>query len=107
MTSVFPLFGAVCATGLAFAGPAVADAPGFGGYFGVAAEYPPGTCIDVPDNIVIDADDLKDLSPISCDNGGRDYRVVQQAATATDCTAQIDDVYYTTDGVVLCVVRDY
>jgi hypothetical protein len=55
---------------------------------------------------LIDADDLKDLSPISFDNGGRDYRVVQQAATATDC-AQIDDVYYTTDGVVLCVVRDY
>jgi hypothetical protein len=50
MTSVFPLFGAVCATGLAFAGPAVADEPGFGGYFGVAAEYPPGTCIDVPDS---------------------------------------------------------
>jgi hypothetical protein len=107
MTSVFPLFGAVCATGLAFAGPAVADEPGFGGYFGVAAEYPPGTCIDVPDNILIDADDLKDLRPISCDNGGRDYRVVQQAASAPDCTAQIDDVYYTTDGVVLCVVRDY
>jgi hypothetical protein len=107
MTSVFPLFGAVCATGLAFAGPAVADEPGFGGYFGVAAEYPPGTCIDVPDNILIDANDLKDLRPISCDNGGRDYRVVQQAASAPDCTAQIDDVYYTTDGIVLCVVRDY
>jgi hypothetical protein len=41
MTSVFPLFGAVCATGLAFAGPAIADEPGFGGFFGVAAEYPP------------------------------------------------------------------
>jgi hypothetical protein len=38
---VFPLFGAVCATGLAFAGPAIADEPGFGGFFGVAAEYPP------------------------------------------------------------------
>jgi hypothetical protein len=58
-------------------------------------------------NILIDADDLKDLSPISCDNGGRAYRVVQQAASATDCAAQIDDVYNTTDGVVLCVVRDY
>ena len=46
----FSLFGAVCATGLAFAGPAIADEPGFGGYFGVAAEYPPGTCIDVPDS---------------------------------------------------------
>jgi hypothetical protein len=97
----------VCAVGLASAAPAQGDEPGFGGYFGLASEYPPGMCIDVPDTILIDIDDLSDLSPISCDNGGRDYRVVQQAATPADCTAQVDDVYYTTDGVVLCVVRDY
>jgi hypothetical protein len=98
--------GAIAAA-LTIAAPATADTPGYYGYYGLAAEYPVGACIDIPNNIEIDVDQLKNLRPISCDHGARDYRVVQQAATEQDCTRPVDDVFFTTDGVVLCVVQDY
>lgn len=99
--------GAASVLGLAFTAPAAADEPGYYGYYGLSSEYPPGTCIDVPNNIEIDVDQLKNLRPISCDSGARDERVVQWASSEAECIQPIDGTIRTTDGVVLCTVWDY
>ena len=97
---------ASCALGLALAAPAAADEPGYFGYYGLSSEYPPGTCIDVP-QIDIDVDQLRNLRPVPCDSGFRDQRVVQWASNEAECIQPIDSTIWTVDGVVLCTVWDY
>lgn len=89
------------------AGPALADDPGHYGYYGTADEYPVGMCINITTSTSIDPDQLKNTIPVPCTDGPRDMRVVQHAATPEDCTPPVYDTIRTTDGVVLCVVRDY
>jgi hypothetical protein len=98
--------GTACALGIALAAPAAADEPGYFGYYGLSSEYPPGTCIDVP-QIDIDVDQLKNLRPVPCDSGFRDERVVQWASSEAECIQPIDATIWTVDGVLLCTVWDY
>ena len=98
--------GAAGAVGLALAPPAAAYEPGYFGYYGLSSEYPPGTCIDVP-QIDIDVDQLRNLRPVSCDSGFRDERVVQWASSEAECIQPIDGTIWTVDGVLLCTVWDY
>jgi hypothetical protein len=98
--------GAVCALGLSLAAPAAAYEPGYFGYYGLSSEYPPSTCIDVP-QVDIDVDQLKNLRPVPCDSGFRDERVVQWASSEAECIQPIDNTIWTVDGVVLCTVWDY
>jgi hypothetical protein len=44
---------------------------------------------------------------VLCQDGARDYRVVQQAPSEPGCIGPIDSVFFTTDGVVLCAVQDF
>ena len=98
--------GAVGALELALAAPAAAYEPGYFGFYGLSSEYPPGTCIDVP-QIDIDVDQLRNLRPVSCDDGFRDERVVQWASSEAECVQPIDGTIWTVDGVLLCTVWDY
>lgn len=98
----------VAALAIASAGPALADEPGFYGFYGTAAEYPVGTCIDVTNNIEIDANQLKNNIPVPCWDNGRDMRVVQHADSWLDCAQPVYNAIPTADGgIVLCVVQDY
>jgi hypothetical protein len=97
---------AACALGLALAAPAAAYEPGYFGFYGLSSEYPPGTCIDVP-QVDIDVDQLRNLRPVPCDSGFRDQRVVQWAANEAECIQPIDATIWTVDGVLLCTVFDY
>jgi hypothetical protein len=99
---------AFVAFGVASATPALADVPGVYGYYGTAAEYPVGMCIDVTNNIEVDANELKNTIPVPCSDDGRDMRVVEHAASWLDCDQPVYNAIPTTDGgVVLCVVEDY
>ena len=98
---------AACCAAVAFAAPAIADEPGYYGYYGTSDEYPVGMCIDVTNNIEIDADELKNNIPVPCTDPARDMRVVEHVDDADDCTQTVYEAIPTTDGVVLCVVQDY
>ncbi len=90
------------------AGVALADEAGFYGFYGTVAEYPVGMCIDVTNNIEIDADQLKNNIPVPCSDARRDMRVVQHATSWRTCDQPVWDAIPTTDGgSVLCVVKDY
>lgn len=105
--AVWAAFGVVST---ALAGPALADDPvdpGHYGYHGTADEFPVGMCINITTNVSIDPEQLKNTIPVPCTAGAHDMRVVQHAATPQDCTPPVYDAIWTTDGVVLCVVRDY
>jgi hypothetical protein len=105
---VVALGAALSAFGVVTAAAAVADEPGYYGYYGTAAEYPVGMCIDVTNNIEIDASQLKNNIPVPCSDDGRDMRVVAHAASWRDCNRPVYDAIPTADGgVVLCVVEDY
>jgi hypothetical protein len=96
------------AVAIGSAGAALADEPGFYGFYGTAAEYPVGMCIDVTNNIEIDANQLKNNIPVPCSDDRRDMRVVQHATSWRNCHEPVWDAIPTTDGgVVLCVVQDY
>jgi hypothetical protein len=97
---------AACALGITLAAPAAAYEPGYFGFYGLSSEYPPGTCIDVP-QIDIDVDQLRNLRPVPCDSGFRDERVVQWASSEAECIKPIDGTIWTVDGVLLCTVWDY
>ena len=106
MSRVIAGVGAACAVGLTVAAPAAADEPGYFGYYGHSSEYPPGTCIDVP-QVDIDTDQLRNLRPVPCDSGFRDERVVQWASSEAECIQPINNTIWTVDGVLLCTVWDY
>lgn len=102
------VWAAVGVVSLALAGPALADPddPGHYGYHGRADEFPVGMCINITTDFSIDPDQLENTIPVPCSAGALDMRVVQHAATPDDCTPPVYDAIWTTDGVVLCVVRD-
>ena len=108
MGRLVALSAALAAFGVGSAGAALANEPGFYGFYGTAAEYPVGMCIDVTNNIEVDADQLKNNIPVRCSDDRRDMRVVQHAASWRNCDQPVWDAIPTTDGgIVLCVVKDY
>jgi hypothetical protein len=94
---------ALAVTGLALGGvsPAQADSSG------LARDFPVGTCISYrADHLALDANDVALLTPVSCTDPQRKYRVTAQVANVTLCGPSANMQYTTRDVVVLCVVQD-
>ncbi|WP_319453807.1 MULTISPECIES: hypothetical protein [unclassified Mycobacterium] len=96
---------AVALTGLAIA--AAAPALAGSGSSGMAAEFPVGTCIALPDDFVTDSDALIYDTPVPCTDPSRDYRVVAQTLHEEWCGPETQNVFNTRDMLVLCVVQDW
>jgi hypothetical protein len=109
--SMISLFSAaaVALTGLAIAGAAPAQAGS--GSSGMAAEFPVGRCIAVPNDFTKDFDaDLDSLiydTSVPCTDPSRDYRVVAQTLHEQWCGPETQMVFNTRDMLVLCVVQDW
>ena len=105
---------AVTSVGAAVAGGALVAALAIGGAApalasssGMSAEFPVGTCMDYPnDHLILEQDDLTQVTAVSCADPARDYRVVAQVAHAPQCGTAVDQIFITRDVVVLCVVQD-
>lgn len=77
---------------------------------GMAAEFPVGQCIAIPTGVAtyeLDMDDLTNLRSVPCTDPARNYRVVAQVAYPPQCGSEAQNVYFTKDVRVLCVVQDY
>ena len=80
----------------------------------MAAEFPVGRCIDVPDqvfddvgNLMLDgAFNLSFLASVPCTDPARDYRVVAQVPQEGQCGPETNRVFITRDVVTLCTVQD-
>jgi len=105
--SMISLFSAaaVAFTGLAIAGAAPALAGS--GSSGMAAEFPVGTCIAVPNDYTIDSDALIYDTAVPCTDPSRAYRVVAQTLHEEWCGPETQMVFNTRDMLVLCVVQDW
>ena len=80
----------------------------------MAAEFPVGRCIDVPDqvfdqfgNLMLDgAFNLSYLASVPCTDPARNYRVIAQVPEEGQCGPETNRVFITRDVVTLCTVQD-